>query len=241
MFNPIPTHWLELDEHLCVRLNRTARYQPVRQGFQLISRLGNGVFWYALMGALLAIQGAAAVRAVAHMVIVGLVCTVIYKCLKAKTSRPRPYQVSQAVTCNAKPLDPFSFPSGHTLHAVAFTTVALAYYPRLSWLLIPFTFLIALSRMILGLHYPSDVLAGMVIGVTVCRPVPLPLSPRAPKPASRFREATLAVDVLRLYCDNDERTSPRRTDRATRGTGAAEPSVAVATFTKNHILLAGIS
>ena len=139
----------------------------MRQVFRLISRLGNGVFWYALMGTLLANQGATAVRAVAHMVIVGLVCAVIYKCLKAKTSRPRPYQVSQAVTCNAKPLDTFSFPSGNTLHAVAFTTVALAYYPRLSWLLIPFTFLIALSRVVLGLHYPSDVLAGIATGVTV--------------------------------------------------------------------------
>ena len=167
MFNAAPAQWLQWDEHLCVRLNRTARYQPVRQVFRFISRLDNGVFWYALMGVLLAVQGATAVRTVAHMVIVGLACTVIYKCLKAKTSRPRPYQVSQAVTCNAKPLDPFSSPSGHTLHAVAFTTVALAYYRQLSWLLIPFTFLIALSRMVLGLHYPSDVLAGFAVGITV--------------------------------------------------------------------------
>jgi hypothetical protein len=54
---------------------------------------------------------------------------------------------------------------GHTLHAVAFTTVASAYSPQLSWLLIPFTVLIALSRMVLGLHYPSDVIAGIGIAV----------------------------------------------------------------------------
>ena len=143
------------------------RLEPVRQFFRIVSRLGNGAFWYILMGALLAVHGVAAVRVVLHMVILGLMCTLLYKCLEARTSRPRPYQVNQAITCNGRPLDPFSFPSGHTLHAVAFTTIASASYPQLSWFLIPFTFRIALSRMALGLHYPSDVLAGIAIGVLI--------------------------------------------------------------------------
>ena len=65
------------------------------------------------------------------------------------------------------PLDEFSFPSGHTLHAVAFTLVALTYYPLLAWLLIPFSASVAASRVVLGLHYPSDVLAATVIGSTL--------------------------------------------------------------------------
>jgi undecaprenyl-diphosphatase len=62
------------------------------------------------------------------------------------------------------PLDEFSFPSGHTLHAVAFTLVALAHYPALAWLLIPFSASVSASRVVLGLHYPSDVLAATAIG-----------------------------------------------------------------------------
>jgi undecaprenyl-diphosphatase len=93
---------------------------------RIVSRLGNGVFWYVLMGTLLAVHGVAAVRVVLHMVIVGLMSTLLYKSLKAKTSRLRPYEVNQATTRNARPMDPFSFPSGHPLHAVAFTTVAMA-------------------------------------------------------------------------------------------------------------------
>ena len=58
----------------------------------------------------------------------------------------------------------YSFPSGHTLHAVAFTVVALGYYPWLAALLIPFTASVAVSRVVLGLHYPSDVLAATAIG-----------------------------------------------------------------------------
>ena len=45
-----------------------------------------------------------------------------------------------------------------------FTTVALAWFPALAPLLVPFTLLVALSRPILGLHYPSDVLCGALIG-----------------------------------------------------------------------------
>jgi len=48
----------------------------------------------------------------------------------------------------------YSFPSGHTLHAIA-------------WMVMPFTFLVALSRVVLGLHYPSDVLAGALIGFSL--------------------------------------------------------------------------
>jgi undecaprenyl-diphosphatase len=87
--------------------------------------------------------------------------------LKAKISRPRPYQVNRAISCSARPLDQFSFPSGHTLHAVAFTAIAVTYYPHLAFLLVPFALLVALSRMVLGLHYPNDVLAGAAIGAAV--------------------------------------------------------------------------
>lgn len=61
----------------------------------------------------------------------------------------------------------FSFPSGHTLHAVPFTLMALGHCPMLAWLLIPFTVGVGASRVVLGLHYPSDVLAATGIGVAI--------------------------------------------------------------------------
>jgi len=68
------------------------------------------------------------------------------------------------VLLSGTPLDYFSFPSGHTLHAVAFGMVAVQHYPQLFPIVYPFVVLVGISRVVLGLHYPSDVLAGAGIG-----------------------------------------------------------------------------
>lgn len=67
----------------------------------------------------------------------------------------------------AAALDEFSFPSGHTLHAVSFTVIATAWFPFLVVLLVLFTVLVAMSRVALRLHYPSDVLVGVLIGAVL--------------------------------------------------------------------------
>ena len=153
-----------MDAALCVRINRVNRSRRVQRLFSTVSRLGDGVFWYVLMALLLTVGHEAALKPVLHMIAVGLTGLALYKWLKHKTLRPRPCDLHPAILRGTAPLDEFSFPSGHTLHAVAFTVVALAYYPGLAPLLVPFTLLVALSRVVLGLHYPTDVLAGAAIG-----------------------------------------------------------------------------
>lgn len=155
------------DERACTRLNRAMRWRPVHLFFGAASRLGDGVFWYALMLALLVGRGAEAALPVLHMAATGVACTLLYRLLKRGTLRPRPYQVHAHIAAGADPLDRFSFPSGHTLHAVAFSLVASAYYPALAAPLAAATAIVAASRVILGLHYPSDVLAGAMLGGSV--------------------------------------------------------------------------
>lgn len=60
-----------------------------------------------------------------------------------------------------------SFPSGHTLHAVSFTILFTHYEPALLAVTAPFAVLVATSRVVLGLHYPSDVMAGALIGASL--------------------------------------------------------------------------
>ena len=155
------------DMELCAFCNRQSRSFTVRNLFRLASRLGDGVFWYVLMISFLLQDGYDAVPAVLHMLLAGGTGTVLYKLIKGKTLRPRPFNVYPAIQCVGKTLDQFSFPSGHTLHASVFCIVALSYYPGLFWLLVPFSAMVGLSRPILGLHYPSDVLAGAALGAAI--------------------------------------------------------------------------
>lgn len=155
------------DAELCAFCNRQSRSFTVRHFFRIVSRLGDGLFWYVLMTMLLLQYQAAAAPAVLHMLAVGLVATIIYKFIKGKTLRPRPFNVYPTIVCVGKTLDQFSFPSGHTMHAVAFSIIAVSYFPPLFWLVMPFTLMVALSRPILGLHYPSDVIAGAALGALI--------------------------------------------------------------------------
>ena len=158
---------LRWDRALCLQLNGALRYGLLQRALRGVSWLGNGIFWYALMLALLLLHRAEAAPPVLHMVFVGAVCAATYKMVKRGTLRPRPYQALHGIAAGAPVLDAFSFPSGHTLHAVAFTLVACGHYPELAAILVPFTVLTAASRVVLGLHYPSDVLAGAAIGAAV--------------------------------------------------------------------------
>ncbi|MDO9366761.1 MAG: phosphatase PAP2 family protein [Methylotenera sp.] len=157
----------QLDSNVCVAVNHTSQYKLIRNSFRFASRLGDGVFWYALMVGILLIKSSEGLQPVLHMLAAGLTGTLLYKWLKGKTLRPRPFEVRQDICLTGTPLDKFSFPSGHTLHAVVFSVVALNYYPQLSIILVPFTIMVALSRVVLGLHYPSDVLAGALIGALI--------------------------------------------------------------------------
>jgi undecaprenyl-diphosphatase len=156
-----------VDSHLCISFNRTSHNFIIRNFFKLMSRLGDGVFWYSLMALMLCFDQTNALLPVTHMAATGLIGTLIYKWLKVRTLRPRPFNLHQQISLRSIPLDQFSFPSGHTLHAVIFSMVAIHYYPALAIVLIPFTILIGLSRPILGLHYPSDVLVGGLIGILI--------------------------------------------------------------------------
>lgn len=153
----------------CLRANRSCERAPVLALFAAVSRLGDGMIWYGLMLALPLLYGMAGAAVVVQMALAGLLGTAVYRWLKERLVRERPCSLHPRIRAGARPLDRYSFPSGHTLHAVSFTLIATAAFPALAVLLLPFTVLVAMSRVILGLHYPSDVAAGALLGYLLAR------------------------------------------------------------------------
>ena len=150
--------------HWCERANQRAHGTRWVPFFGFFSRIGDGVVWYLLMALLIAFGGARGALAALHMAAIGLASLGLYKLVKALSKRPRPLMRRTGLHLSVAPLDEFSFPSGHTLHAVGFSLVACHYFPWLALILVPLSLCIAISRVVLGLHYPSDVAAAVVMG-----------------------------------------------------------------------------
>lgn len=160
------------DSSLCIHLNRYSYRESVAVFFKTVSRLGDGWFWYAMLAISAIMGGLSNWHFIAATIMTSLLGVVLYKVLKVKTVRPRPYQVHQVINLGERPLDVFSFPSGHTLHAVLFTLAMGGMFPVLLWVMVPFAILVGLSRMVLGLHYPTDVLIGAMLGIALSFLVP---------------------------------------------------------------------
>lgn len=152
---------------LCRRLNHGAAFPVARRLFQTASRLGDGIIWYVLIVALPCVYGRPALRPAVVMALTAMLGLVVYKVLKRAFVRERPFITHAAIDLAMPPLDRYSFPSGHTLHAVSFALQASVHFPQLAWVLIPLALTIAASRVVLGLHYPTDVLAGAVLGASL--------------------------------------------------------------------------
>jgi undecaprenyl-diphosphatase len=159
--------WIERDLQWARRLNVSVQSRILLGVLVVASWLGDGVFWYALIGALAFLGGTEGRDVAVQMALAGLVNLTLYSFLKRWTGRPRPFVKCPDIRACARALDRFSFPSGHVQHAMAFTIILLVHFPAAAFWLIPVGVLIALSRVTLGLHYPSDVAAGAVIGTSV--------------------------------------------------------------------------
>jgi undecaprenyl-diphosphatase len=156
--------WAERDRRWAERLHRAARHRSLVWLLLGVSWLGDGALWYVTLVALALTGGTDGRDVAAQMLLVGIFNLSLYLWLKARIGRPRPYVKCPGIHACGRALDQFSFPSGHALHASAFTVLLVGHYPDAAWLLVPTALLVCFSRIALGLHYPSDVAAGALIG-----------------------------------------------------------------------------
>jgi len=155
------------DRRIMLRVNRWKAPQWIQRWMVFASRGGDGWLWSAVGLVLLLFGGQERFAALqAGFVSVGA-GQLTFFVLKRLIGRERPCATEPHCWASLLPPDRFSFPSGHTITAFAITFSLGLYYPALLVGLIFCALSVASSRVILGLHYLSDVLAGIAIGSAI--------------------------------------------------------------------------
>ena len=157
--------WIERERSWALWIHGAAARPSIVRLMAGVSWLSDGMLWYAIIAVLPWWGGPNGLACALRMLGVGVLNLIIYKVVKRHFARPRPYKTCPGIRACVRSLDEYSFPSGHAMHATAFSVLLSAYYPPLAIALWSFTLLVALSRLVLGLHYPSDVAIGVAIGL----------------------------------------------------------------------------
>ncbi|MBC3765954.1 phosphatase PAP2 family protein [Neptunicella marina] len=91
----------------------------------------------------------------------------LYVVLKKSFKRQRPCDLFSNFQAHISPSDKFSLPSGHTAAAFLMASLLAHFYPGLTPLVYCWASVIGISRVLLGVHYPSDIVVGALLGETI--------------------------------------------------------------------------
>ena len=152
------------DFRLMRRLNRWRAPRWIRYWMLSATRLGDGWLWYSLGMILLLFGGSSRYEAVGAAALAAVAGIFLFRALKKMSRRKRPCQLEPHCWSKILPPDQFSFPSGHAMTAFSTALVVSAYYPNLEWPLYFIAASISISRIVLGMHFLSDVLVGALLG-----------------------------------------------------------------------------
>lgn len=136
--------------------------------FKFITSLGNGGFIWILCTILLLLFKKT--RKIGFMCAVALLASLVLNnlILKNLIARARPYDMIQGLKILVEAPTDFSFPSGHTASSFAAATVLFLTVPKKYGILaLVLAALMGFSRLYIGVHYPTDVLAGLISGVLI--------------------------------------------------------------------------
>ena len=152
------------DRFVMRRLNRWNAPRWVRWWMVTSTRGGDGWFWAFCGIALLAAHNRSSLSAFLAASMAACMGIGLFVILKRAVGRPRPCAIEPHCWATAIPPDRFSFPSGHSITAFAIATSLVLFYPHMELLLLAIAGSVAVSRVVLGLHYISDVVAGSLVG-----------------------------------------------------------------------------
>lgn len=152
------------DHKLMRKVNKWPAPKWVRLWALAATRAGDGWLWYLAGLVVLLAGGDPRFTAVAAAGSAALVGVGLFVAVKKMSGRKRPCEIEPHCWAHLLPPDQFSFPSGHTITAFAVAVSLGAFYPIAMAFLLFCAFSIAISRILLGMHFLSDVAVGAIIG-----------------------------------------------------------------------------
>lgn len=157
--------WVETGDHRLMRqVNRWKPPQLVRLWMIAATRGGDGWLWYAMGSVVALFGGSERFRALLAAVVAVSIGIAVFLLMKRACGRKRPCALEPHCWATLLPPDQFSFPSGHTITAFAVAASLGVFYPAMLVGLFFCAASVALSRILLGMHFLSDVVVGGVIG-----------------------------------------------------------------------------
>ncbi len=153
--------WTYFDRNMVLFLSNR-RIKGFTAFMKFMTRVGDGVVWFVLCVVFLAID----LQVGLALAFSSIIQIILQQIIKRLFSRERPYQKYDEISHAMRPPDRFSFPSGHTAGAFAIAFVFWSFPPFriLFYPMLAVSSLIAFSRMYLGLHFPTDIVAGIILG-----------------------------------------------------------------------------
>jgi undecaprenyl-diphosphatase len=155
------------DHRLMRRVNRWYAPRWIRVWMLCATRGGDGWLWYAMGFILLVFGGEERLAAIGSAALAAGLGIALFLRLKKATGRRRPCAIEPHCWATLLPPDQFSFPSGHTITAFSVAVSLSLFYPELAPGLLFCALSVAASRVLLGMHFLSDVLAGAAIGTVL--------------------------------------------------------------------------
>lgn len=156
----------QIDDKLFLKIFKDNRRGYFKSFMKLMSRLGDGYVWAFLYFSLYMFRIKYAILYFARAAAAVFICIFVFLYIKSFFSRMRPYKKHDKVPIMYPP-DKHSFPSGHTMVGFAISFSVGSYSFGSAILFYTIASLIAFSRVYVGLHYPLDVICGIVLGSVI--------------------------------------------------------------------------
>ena len=154
-----------LDTRLFFRVNLIGQLPSVKKLSLALSRCGDGHLYLIAAMLLWQFDLQQGHLFIQHAILAFAIELPLYLLLKNAIQRERPSgSIHHGWTPAIRPSDRFSFPSGHTAAAFMFAWLLAAYYPEFTACYLILASGIGISRVLLGVHYPTDILAGAALG-----------------------------------------------------------------------------